>query len=846
MESDCLSLLPSVCKVLANPKLLLPDDTSLEKLLDWFRESMSQSYGKDIILHQPSLLQFLLSVTTSQEIDPTVFSFALKLTGLLASKEDSFNLLEERGMLRYMFEPDNWHKLNLWKNASVRCGWLQGLWNMLQHQQAMDFFCKRELVKLVLYLQNDKSLFIASLTNQVLAHFLNSTMLINNFESVAQNSPASTDWASVTTKVMIHVAKSLASEEQAVVLSGLRQLAVVLTQCREPLKEMLWTHVLEPLELLVNLHDSSLTQHIMAVLQVSARSPLFIKPECRVEALMEAMLCSRNASTSVQCAALILQLENCPETLERKATNVLLRPLLFVTSCSLQPHGADYDSLFEEQLTQRISCVPLITQSLSSIADLVCKERQQQQRGNPQPPKHTSSNEPCQTSVEACLGTVSPLDDVPVQLITLSVISLLRICLGHQSTTSQKAGTYSHLIGCSKIQRCSLDVLGSLVACQENVDTVHEALEVLLLYLQCPDVHATVLKKTHQAILKWFSICSLSTDLWKTVHHDLFPLLKKHVCDGRWEVRDSTLEFIMQLTATLKGNSKYVEALHDCGMVSVLFTSLSDVEGYVRASAVAALGETLTTSDLQHSTSLQEEGVKHLLTILTEDTDSFPRRAVMKVFTSWLKSTLVFTALDHTLSSVLSLGSNDFDWEVKVHTLEIADVLMDSLLNRCPYSVHTFQSSDRTCIKQALNKLMVLGLFDLLLKCLFECDRPVSEKACALLLKLRTFMRETFSAGHSDLTLEISECSWGEEMFQRCYKKQQANASNCMKNGDQDPDPDLPKKVCLFELLELLDLEDMQHVLSLSSDHVINSPRSIMEDILFAAQQSEENVVDCY
>ncbi|XP_017573237.1 BRCA1-associated ATM activator 1 [Pygocentrus nattereri] len=811
MESDCLSLLPSVCKVLANPKLLLPDDTSLEKLLDWFRESMSQSYGKHIIPHQPSLLQFLLSVTTSQEMDPTVFSFALKLTGLLASKEDSFNLLEEKGMLQYMFEPDNWHKLDLWKNASVRCGWLQGLWNMLQHQQAMDFFCKRDLVKLVLYLQNDKSLFIASLTNQVLAHFLNSTMLSNDFESVAQNSPASTDWASVTTKVMIHMAKSLASEEQAVVLSGLRQLAVVLTQCREPLKEMLWTHVLEPLELLANLHDGSLTQHIMAVLQVSARSPLFIKPECRVEALMEAMLCSRNANTSVQCAALILQLENCPETLERKATNVLLHPLLFVTSCSLQPHGPDYDSLFEEQLTQRISCVPLITQSLSSIADLVCK---------------------------------SPLDDIPVRLITLSVISLLRICLGHHSTTLQKAGTYSHLIGCCKVQRCSLDVLGSLAACKENADTVHEALAVLLLYLQCPDVHATVLKKTHQAILKWFSICSPSTDLWKTVHHDLFPLLKKHVCDGRWEVRDSTLEFIMQLTATLKGNSKYVEALHDCGMVSVLFTSLSDVEGYVRASAVAALGETLTTTDLQLSTSLQEEAVKHLLTILTEDTDSFPRRAVMKVFTSWLKSTLVFTALDHTLSSVLSLGSSDFDWEVKVHTLELADVLMDSLLNCCPYSIHTFQSSDRTGIKQALNELMVLGLFDLLLKCLFECDRPVSEKACALLLKLQTFMRETFSAGHSDLTLEISGCSWSEEMLQRCYKKQQGNESNCMKNGDQVPD--LPKKVGLFELLELLDLEDMQYISSLSSDHVINSPQSIMEDILFAAQQSEENVVDCY
>lgn len=35
-DSECVSLLPSVCEVLADPGRSLPDDTSLEKLLDWF------------------------------------------------------------------------------------------------------------------------------------------------------------------------------------------------------------------------------------------------------------------------------------------------------------------------------------------------------------------------------------------------------------------------------------------------------------------------------------------------------------------------------------------------------------------------------------------------------------------------------------------------------------------------------------------------------------------------------------------------------------------------------------------------------------------------------------------
>lgn len=43
MESDCLELLPSVLEVLSDSKLLLHDDTSLEKLLDCFKDLIVQS-----------------------------------------------------------------------------------------------------------------------------------------------------------------------------------------------------------------------------------------------------------------------------------------------------------------------------------------------------------------------------------------------------------------------------------------------------------------------------------------------------------------------------------------------------------------------------------------------------------------------------------------------------------------------------------------------------------------------------------------------------------------------------------------------------------------------------------
>lgn len=131
------------------------------------------------------------------------------------------------------------------------------------------------------------------------------------------------------------------------------------------------------------------------------------------------------------------------------------------------------------------------------------------------------------------------------------------------------------------------------------------------------------------------SNCEYFHIIWSRSEHlysaDLFPVLEKRTCDLRWEVRDSTLEFITQLTVALNGttylslrfyyfiycsaeyfsdnfqcnctfclflpgNIGFIEALHTSGMVSVLLSSLADAEGYVRASAVAAIGEAVTSS----------------------------------------------------------------------------------------------------------------------------------------------------------------------------------------------------------------------------------------------------------
>ncbi|XP_073722258.1 integrator complex assembly factor BRAT1 isoform X2 [Misgurnus anguillicaudatus] len=809
MDDDCLSLLPLICVALADPRQSPPDDTSLEKLLDWFKELPRQSNGDCLLQQQPCLLKFISSVCKCKDMDHTILSFTLKLTGYLADTEQGFSLLKEEGLLACVFEKDGWCVPDFWHDASVRSGWVQGLLNMLNHWKALDFICGNGLVKVLLHLQNDPSLFVSSLANQLLVNILNfmTSSKINNSSDVVGSSQS--PLGSVTSEIMSAMVEALGSDKHPQVLQGLKLLSLVFSQCGEPIKIMRWEDVLVPLEVLIKRGSGLLTQPLMTVLLAAIRSPLLGQSECKVNELMEVMLGAKNGKNCFQCAALIVKLEKCPEALKRKAADVVLLPLRCV-SAKPQDAAKELEIVLEEQLSQKSLCISLLLQSLSGIAELA----------------HTKYQ----------------FEDISA--ITCSVMLLLRICIGHCPSSSLHIIESTHLIGCCKVQRCGLDTLSALSVYKENVDLRQKVFGVLLDYLQSPDSHATVLKKAFQATVRWVDVCSSFPDLLQFINRDLFPVLEKRTCDLRWEVRDSALEFITQLTAVLGGNGEYVEALHTSGMFSILLSSLRDVEGYVRASAAMAVGEAVTSSvqqrELLNNNTLEEVFIQ-MMAILSQDTEGFPRRAVIKAFTSWVKGPHPLPALDQSLSSVLSLGGNDFDWEVKMHTLELAEVLMEKTLTCCPYAVEIFS------LPEALRKLKDIGLLDLLLNSLFDCDRPVCEKACRLLLKLRTV-----ASDGSALVLDVYGNRWGDEVQSRYLNKPQADGTQCVINGVKescertDCDPLSIKEISLTKTLQFLDLDRMQRTLTLSSDHVVNSPRSLMEDILSSVQQTEDNIVDCY
>lgn len=75
------------------------------------------------------------------------------------------------------------------------------------------------------------------------------------------------------------------------------------------------------------------------------------------------------------------------------------------------------------------------------------------------------------------------------------------------------------------------------------------------------------------------------------------------------------------------GVSEYTETLHGNGMISVLFTSLSDSEGYVQASAVTAIGEAVTTPGIR-----SDVQVKQLITSFIYTVFVFIRYVILTFF----------------------------------------------------------------------------------------------------------------------------------------------------------------------------------------------------------------------
>ncbi|KAL4669106.1 hypothetical protein H8959_007660 [Pygathrix nigripes] len=821
MDPECSRLLPALCAVLVDSRQPVADDTCLEKLLDWFKTVTEGESSLVLLQGHPCLVELLSHVLKVQDLSPGVLSFSLRLAGTFAAQENCFQYLQQGELLPGLFGEAGPLGRAAWDVPTVRSGWIQGLRSLAQHPSALRFLADHGAVDTIFSLQGDTSLFVASAASQLLVHVLALSM-----RGGAEGHPClrGDDWPACAQKITDHVEESLCSTATPKVTQALNVLTTTFGRCQSPWTEALWVRLSPRVACLLERDPIPAAHSLVDLLLRVARSPVFSSSDGGLwEMLAQALSCL--GPTHVGPLALgILKLEHCPQALRTQAFQVLLQPLACVLKATVQaprPPGlldgtADDATTVDALLASKSSCAGLLCRTLAHLEEL----QPLPQRPSPWP--QASLLEAAVTVLRLCDGSAAPASSVG----------------GHLCGT---------LAGCVRVQRAALDFLGTLSEGTGPQELVMQALAVLLECLESPGSSPTVLKKAFQATLRWLLSspktpgCSDLGPLIPQFLRELFPVLQKRLCHPCWEVRDSALEFLTQLSRHWGGQADFRCALLASEVPELARQLLQDPESYVRASAVTAMGQ-LSSRGLHAPTSPKHAEARQslfpeLLHILSVDSEGFPRRAVMQVFTEWLRDGHADAAQDteQFVATVLRAASRDLDWEVRTQGLELALVFLGQTLGpprtHCPYAVALPEVAPARPLTEALRAFCHVGLFDFAFSALFDCDRPVAQKSCDLLLFLRDKIASYSSlreAGGGPNTASV------EAALPRCWAGEHAQPP-----GDQEPE-------AVLAMLRSLDLEGLRSTLAESSDHVQKSPQSLLQDMLATGGFLQGDEADCY
>ncbi|XP_074775598.1 integrator complex assembly factor BRAT1 isoform X1 [Athene noctua] len=831
---ECSLLLPRVCAVLADPRHPGSDDTCLEKMLDWFRDMTRFDPTAELVQNNPCLSEFITSVLALPEPSPSILSFTLRLTGILAASEDRFQHLQQENLLVRLFGRDGPLNSALWGDASVRSGWVEGVHSMMHHQLALRFLCDGGGIDVIFTLQGDPSLFVASAASQLLVHML--TLSVES-ETTKPLSTKDGDWPECAQMIIKRIEDFLQSSSSSHIEQSLNLLTSLFGSCCDTWTEVLWLGIAKQIESFL-MEETVQAHHMLAKLLLKvAWSPVFCDTEGGIWALVTSAL---EHLTPVQAGPLavgIVRHYNCPQDVRIQALTVLLQPMDCILRAASQP--LEYAGLLDESVSDPATVESLLS-SKSSCVNLLCQTL---------------------AHLEELLSQMRFSVDLPYTSLLHSLTTILQLCNGCLRPASPLGSTISrNLINCFRVQRSALDVLVALSE-QKACDTLLGSLfDVLLAYLESPNTNPTVLKKTFQATSKWLvrlRELSRSNSQWQQTEkilEDVFLVLQKRLCSPCWEVRDSSLEFLTDLITCLRDQDEFRQSLLSSEVPRLTEDLLEDPESYVRASAVTAVGHlAFITYFAPESPAIgnqynKENTVAKLHEILSTDTEGFPRRAVISIFNKWVREgcTGQLEDTEQFVSRVIQTVEHDLDWEVRLGGLELIEVFSSQTVCRLCLlnSPHTSVSAVTGCIHQNSSLLIFCRakVFNFLFQSLCDCDQPLGQKACDILLALRCRFYPVKTLKDSQVA-EDSYAGHGIAWLQRTLR-QGSLAQNILIDGGNRVDFQDPESMLLA--LGIIDLEELHDELNKSSDHVEKSPQSLLQDILATVGTIEENEADCY
>ncbi|NXP53543.1 BRAT1 protein, partial [Heliornis fulica] len=835
MPSECSLLLPRVCAALADPRQSGSDDTCLEKLLDWFRVLTRLDPTVSLLQDNPCLTDFIAAVLALPEPSLSILSFTLRLAGMLAASEHRFQHLQQEQLLVRLFGREGPLNSALWEDASVRSGWVAGVHSMMQHQPALHFLCNGGGIDVVFALQGDPSLFVASAASQLLVHML--TLSVES-ETTKPLSTVDCDWPACAQMIIKHIEDSLQSSSASHVEHSLKLLTNLFGSCCTPWTKVLWFSIAKHLESFLT-EETVQAQHKLANLLLKmAWSPVFSEADSRFWALVTSAL---ECFTPVQAGPLavgVLRLYKCPQDVRMQALTVLLQPMDCILRAASQP--LEYAGLLDESVSDPTTVESLLS-SKSSCAGLLCQTL---------------------AHLEQLLSLIHLPVDLPYVSLLRSLMAILQFCNGSLSPASPLGNTISRiLINCFRVQKSALDVLAALSE-RKGCDALIENLfDILLAYLESPNTSPTVLKKAFQATSKWL-VClqelSCSNSQWQQtvkILEAVFLVLQKRLCSPCWEVRDSSLEFLTVLIKYLRDQDEFRQCLLSSEVPRLTEDLLEDPESYVRASAVTAVGHLAFITYFSPEPPVmgnqynKENTIAKLQEILSTDSEGFPRRAVISIFTKWLRQgcTGQLEDTEQFVSRVIQIVENDLDWEVRLGGLELVQVFCNQTvcqlgLPKCPYAPVPSAVTSSGHQNQSLQIFCRAKLFGFLFHSLCDCDKPLGQRACDILIGLRSHFYPTSTLKASQ-AVEESPAGHSVAWLQRTLR-QGALAQNFPIDGGDGMDFQDPESMMLA--LGTIDFEDLHSELNRCSDHVEKSPQSLLQDIIATVGTTEENEADCY
>ena len=207
--------------------------------------------------------------------------------------------------------------------------------------------------------------------------------------------------------------------------------------------------------------------------------------------------------------------------------------------------------------------------------------------------------------------------------------------------------------------------------------------------------------------------------------------------------------------------------------------------------------------------------LNYIVNAFKKEEESFPRRAVVDILCFWLQrehSIMLVYLKDKfpstMVSKVLKKACQDFDWEVKLCALNFWEIM----LNYYHQEMEVSLSIDHSWLEE---------LCLVILSAITDYDQPVREKGMVLLQRIKTQYVHQFPQD-DDLDYHGSFDDLRNFTIQI---EQQKNYS-------------------LLQTLTVLNLKEFED--QLQSNSSTQDPLSFLEDILSAASENQDNLLDCY